>query len=317
MYELQPQDTFRPHRLWQLPIAGFHSYQLPQTIQERLGGIDDLAEALADAPAELVVCVTDASPQPTDGLHPGELVYSSRKTPPAEMAQAILASAAISALVLPVRVGDRIGTDGAWVRNFPLGHAYQRDDVALIVAFLYVPKYGEIKIDLANLRRRLTRFRRIAPVRALLEELEAAQERQQRGEPGHHVELIIRLLRLAVARNSALEQQLAVEKDQSIAELEALRLEVRRLIADNVRSSRRARLEEAVDECFAAARFPFRGDRVIPRITVAAGVDDVSLDAGIRTQKPWSDEAKRALIDRGYERADRELALHRVAENAA
>ncbi len=50
-----------------------------------------------------------------------ERAYSSRTSPPAEMAQAVLASAAISALVLPLAVGDRIGTDGSWVRNYPLG----------------------------------------------------------------------------------------------------------------------------------------------------------------------------------------------------
>ena len=51
------------------------------------------------------------------------------------MAQAILASAAISTLVLPLRVGDRIATDGAWTRNFPLAHAYARPEVSMIVAF--------------------------------------------------------------------------------------------------------------------------------------------------------------------------------------
>ena len=45
------------------------------------------------------------------------------------MAQAVLASAAISALVLPLRVDDVIGTDGGWVRNFPLGHAYDNPEV--------------------------------------------------------------------------------------------------------------------------------------------------------------------------------------------
>ena len=72
-----------------------------------------------------------------------ELVYSAWTTPPEEMAQAILASAAISALVLPMRVGDRIATDGAWVRNFPLAHAYEHDEVEMIVSFLYVPRYAE------------------------------------------------------------------------------------------------------------------------------------------------------------------------------
>jgi predicted acylesterase/phospholipase RssA len=317
LYALRPQDAFRPHRLWQLPIAGFHEYTLPETIAERVDDLVELAKQLAAAAPELVVTVTDVSPNPLDGAHPGELTYSSRETPPEEMAQAILASAAISALVLPVRVGDRIGTDGAWVRNYPLGHAYERPEVALIVGFLYVPKYTEVRIELAALRRRLARFRRIPPVRALLEELEAAQERQRRGEPGHHVELIIRLLRLAVARNTAIEQATALDKDQSIRELEALRRSIHEVVAANVRGPRRKRLQAAIDERFAAARFPFRSDRAVPRITVAAGAGDVSLEPGLRTPKEWTDEAKRALIARGYELADRELVAAAAAENAA
>ena len=52
----------------------------------------------------------------------------------------MLASAAISALVLPLPVGDRIATDGGWVRNFPLGAALDHPDVNLVVAFRYVPQ---------------------------------------------------------------------------------------------------------------------------------------------------------------------------------
>jgi predicted acylesterase/phospholipase RssA len=304
---LQPQDTFRPQRLWQLPITGFHSYSLPQTIDERLGGIESLARGLAESPIELSVCVTDVSPDTPPGPHPGELLYSSRDSPPEEMAQAILASAAISALVLPLRIGDRIGTDGAWVRNYPLGHAYQ-PGVELIVGFVYVPRYTEIRIDLAALRRRLQRFRRVAPARALLVELEAAQERQARGEPGHHVELIIRLLRLAVARNTVLEHTTAEDKDQSIRELQALRESVQQLVGESVRGRRRRRrVEQEIDRRFAAARFPFRADRIVPRITVVAREGEINLEPGLRTQSPWSDEAKRHLIARGYELTDAEL----------
>jgi predicted acylesterase/phospholipase RssA len=304
---LQPQDTFRPQRLWQLPITGFHSYSLPQTIDERLGGIESLARGLVESPIELSVCVTDVSPDTPPGPHPGELLYSSRDSPPEEMAQAILASAAISALVLPLRIGDRIGTDGAWVRNYPLGHAYQ-PGVELIVGFVYVPRYAEIRIDLAALRRRLQRFRRVAPARALLVELEAAQERQARGEPGHHVELIIRLLRLAVARNTVLEHTTAEDKDQSIRELQALRESVQQLVGESVRGRRRRRrVEQEIDRRFAAARFPFRADRIVPRITVVAREGEINLEPGLRTQSPWSDEAKRHLIARGYELTDAEL----------
>src|ERR671927_1565031 len=52
---LQPEETFRPHRLWQLPLVGLHDYALPRTITERLGDPIELARALRTAPVELVV----------------------------------------------------------------------------------------------------------------------------------------------------------------------------------------------------------------------------------------------------------------------
>ncbi len=318
MYALRPQDTFYPRRLWQLPISGMHLYTLPATLDERLGAIDDLAHQLAVADRELVVCATDVSAHVEAGPQTGELVYSAWTTPPEEMAQAILASAAISALVLPMRVGDRIATDGAWVRNFPLAHAYEHDEVAMIVSFLYVPRYANLGIDLTALRRRLNRFRRVSPVKSLLAELDEAEERERRGEPGHHVEMIVRLMRLAVARNTALEETLATEKDASIRELAELRASVGEILAQHIRTpARRRRIQAAIDERFAQARFPFRHDRLVPRITVSASVGDISLEAGLRTQRPWSDEAKRALIDRGYELTDRELQKHGVEDDAA
>ena len=51
------------------------------------------------------------------------------------MGRAILASAAISGLVLPLAVDGRIATDGGWVRNFPFEHAYRNPDVAAIAPF--------------------------------------------------------------------------------------------------------------------------------------------------------------------------------------
>src|SRR5690348_13879903 len=139
MLSLQPEDTFRPHRLWRLPLLGSHDYRLPRTVDERLGDTVAMARALAGAPVEVVVSATDVtSGAHGAGAHAYELVYSSRTAAPEEMAAAILASAAISGLVLPRRVGERLATDGAWVRNFPLGHAYDHGDVGLIVAFRYL-----------------------------------------------------------------------------------------------------------------------------------------------------------------------------------
>jgi predicted acylesterase/phospholipase RssA len=316
LLELRPEETFRPHRLWQLPLVGLHDYALPKTIGEKLGDRVELARDVAHAPIELVVVATDvtddADPEGTDAR---ELVYSSRDTPPELFAEAVLASAAISALVLPVRVGDRIATDGGWVRNYPLGYAYDHPEVELILGFRYLPRYPRIGAGgLADLRRRLERLRRVAPVRGLIAELKRAEERAARGEPAHLVDMIVRLMRVSILRNNALEERFADEKDDSIRELESLRRDVLALVEQTVRGSgRRTRLAEAVDKRFADARFPFRHDRLVPRITVHASVGEVSLDPGFRSQKPWTVEAKRTLIERGYELADHELARYEEA----
>ena len=67
--ELRPDETFRPNRLWQLPLTGLHDYALPETIAERLVPIEKLAEEAAAAPIELVVCVTDVRDGDLDEHH--------------------------------------------------------------------------------------------------------------------------------------------------------------------------------------------------------------------------------------------------------
>ena len=91
---LQPRDIFCPQRLWRLPLNGLHEYALPATIAERLLDPIDLARSLAAAPIEVVVFATDVSER-EDARY--ALSYSSHETPPETMAQAVLASAAISA----------------------------------------------------------------------------------------------------------------------------------------------------------------------------------------------------------------------------
>lgn len=303
---LRPEETFRPHRLWRLPLLGLHEYALPQTIAARLGDLVEVAEEVAASPIELVVVATDLTHDAHDGL-PYELVYSSRSTPPETMAAAVLASAAISALVLPVRVGDRIATDGSWVRNYPLGHAYEHPEVELIVAFRYVPRYpGPDPEGLSSLRRRLERFRRVPPLSAFAAELREAEERSRRGEPAHLGEMMVRLARVAISQNTRLEERLADDKDQSIAELAALRADVEELVRGHGDA-----LAEAVRERFAAACFPFRHDRFVPRLTVSATAGDLSLDPGFRSHRPWTEDAKRALIEMGRAVTDRELAAFR------
>lgn len=319
LMELQPEDAFRPTRLWRLPILGTHDYMLPETIARRMGDLEQLASELAAAPAELVVCATDVT-DATGGDEPRdyELVYSSRTTPPAELASAILASAAMSALVLPVRVGDRIATDGSWARNYPLAHAYHRSEAGLIVAFRYVPRYREGGEPFARLRRRLERFRRIPPVRALLAELDESDRRRERGEPPHMLDMITRLMRIAVLRNTVLEERLADEKDESIRALAELRADAARLVARHVSDPlERERLARALDGRFGEAQFPFRHDRLVPRITVRGNVGAISLEAATRRQRPWAEDLKRGLVRRGYTLADAELRRAGFAPRAA
>ncbi len=221
---LQPRDVFSPQRLWRLPLNGLHEYALPATIAERLLDPLDLAHSLAAAPIEVIVFATDVS-EPNDGTY--ELAFSSRETPAETMVRAVFASAAISALVLPLPVGDRIVTDGGWVRNFPLGCALDRPDVGLVVAFRYVPRYPHLSVEsLVRLRRRLHPFRAAPPVRAFIAELDEAEAREQRGEPIHLGDMLLRLMRVAIQRNTALEERLVAERENAIREVDALRADL-------------------------------------------------------------------------------------------
>ena len=254
---LQPGDIFRPQSLWRLPLNGLHEYALPATVAERLLDPLELGGRLAEAPMEVVIFATDVSDEDDRRPHSYELAYSSHETPPEMLAQAMLASAAISALVLPLTVGDRIATDGGWVRNFPLGAALDHPDVNLVVAFRYVPRYPHIGIaSLARVRRRLNRFRAVPPVRAFIAELDEAEARELRGEPVHLGDMLIRLMRVAIQRNTALEERLADERDAAIRELEALRSDVTRIVAEHARPGRRDRAARAVEDRFARTALP-------------------------------------------------------------
>src|SRR5438876_7883830 len=81
LLDLKPDETFRPNRLWQMPLLGLHEYALPDTIAERFGDLVALAAGLCEADIELVVIATDATPSDdvTD-CRDYELVYSSRRT---------------------------------------------------------------------------------------------------------------------------------------------------------------------------------------------------------------------------------------------
>jgi predicted acylesterase/phospholipase RssA len=224
------------------------------------------------------------------------------------MGKAILASAAISALVLPVRVDGVVATDGGWVRNFPLEHAYRNPEIDAVVAFRYVMRYRPTGIGyLHRVRERLDRFGAVPPVRALLGELQLAEERAERGEPAHYPELIIRLMRVAVARNTVLEERLASERDESVVELQRLRAEVVEAAVAAAPRRRRGRVREELEQRFSEARFPFRHDRHVPRLVVLGDAGDDGLDPMFRADESWPRERKLRLIERGYELTDEEL----------
>jgi predicted acylesterase/phospholipase RssA len=305
---IQPADAFRPRPVWQFP-GGLHDYTLPATIADRMGSPAELGKALANAAIELVVYATDVGDYPEgDEGRDFELEYASRSTPPDVMGRAILASAAISGLVLPVELGGRIATDGGWVRNFPFEHAYRNPEVAAIAGFRYIPTYPPADpVFLERTRERLDRFRAVPPVRALLAEVRLAQERAARGEPAHYGELIVRLMRVAFARNAVVEERLAAERDTSVAELRSLREDVTRAALAAAAPWRRKRLAAELDARFAAARFPFRHDRVLPTLVVRATAGEHGLDSSFRADAPWSNYSKRALVERGYELTDRAI----------
>jgi predicted acylesterase/phospholipase RssA len=311
--ELRPEETFRPHRLWQTPLSGLHDYALPETIAERLAPIEVLAQEMATSPIELNVTVTDVTDDVLpDEVHAYERVYSTRTTPTDVMARAVLASAAISALVLPLRVGDVVGTDGGWVRNFPLGHAYDNSDVREIVGFRYISRTtNEPRENLSRLRRRLEPFRAVPPVRALIGELRVAEEREERGEPPHLADMIVRLMRVTVARNTELEVRSAHARDASLRALEALREDVLAMVRRNALPWRRRAAVREVEARFAHSGFPFRHDRALPVTIVRGDPGELSLDAGFRPGLEWPVEAKRALIERGYEQTAAALSGRR------
>ena len=305
---LQPEDAFRPRPPWQFP-GGLHDYTLPATVADRIGSPAELGSALAASEVELLVYATDVSEHPVgDGERDFELEYSSRTSEPEVMGRAILASAAISGLVLPVSVDGKVATDGGWVRNFPFEHAHRSKDVAAIVAFRYVPSYPVSNpVFLERTRERLERFRAVPPVRALLAEVRLAQERAARGEPAHYGELMVRLMRVAFARNAVVEERLATERDTSVSELRLLREDVTRSALAAAPPWRRKRLRSELDARFEAARFPFRHDRHVPTVIVRGTGGEETLDPTFRGDSPWPEERKRALIAHGYALTDEAL----------
>ena len=312
---IQPADAFRPRAVWQFP-GGLHDYTLPETVASRIGSPEELGSTLAAADIELIVYATDVSDYPEgDEARDFELEYSSHRSPPEVMGRAILASAAISGLVLPIEIDGHIATDGGWVRNFPFEHAYRNPNVAAIAAFRYVASYPPSDgAYLARTGERLERFRAVPPVRALLAEVRLAQARSARGEPAHYGELIVRLMRVAFARNAVVEERIAHERETSVEELRRLRSDVIETAVAAAPRLRRARLRSELEERFDAASFPFRHDRHVPTLIVRSTSGESSLDPTFRGDAPWPEDRKRELIARGYAATDAALARFETEE---
>jgi hypothetical protein len=189
--------------------------------------------------------------------------------------------------------------------------------VELIVAFRYDPRHPAFSGSISAAAGRLRRYSRVPAARAVVAEFQEAARREERGEPVHLVDTIARLSRVAIGRNTAVEEQTAQERERAVRELTALRTDVLGLIERMAPGPERSRLASAVEERFRTAAFPFAHDRLIPRITVRGSPGDVNLGAGWRRQRPWSRDAKRALIERGYTLTDTELRAAGEAFEAA
>jgi hypothetical protein len=119
-------------------------------------------------------------------------------------------------------------------------------------------------------------------------------------------------MRVAVQQNTLLEERVARDKDEALAALAALREDVDAIVRREA-GRRGDRVAEAVGERFAAAQFPFLGDRLIPRIAVQGTAGEITLETGLRKPKPWGEDEKRLLIGRGYALLDDVLADRAVA----
>ena len=270
----------------------------------------ELGRRSAEAPIEVVIFATDVSDEDdAKGTDRTSSSYSSHETPPEILAQAMLASAAISALVLPLPVGDRIATDGGWVRNFPLGAALDHPDVNLVVAFRYVPRYPHIGI--ASLGAGPARVCTASvPSRPSAPSSPSSTRRRRASSAASRsisATCCIRLMRVAIQRNTALEERLADERDAAIRELDALRADVTRIVHASMRGRAVAAGRHVPSR--SASRGPRCRGRV-PRITVRGSGGAESLDAGFRGHREWSEDVE-ARPDRARLRGGgRELAAH-------
>ena len=214
------------------------------------------------------------------------------------MGRAILASAAISGLVLPIELDGRIATDGGWVRNFPFDAAYRNPEVAAIAASSLRPELSadDVRLPRADARasraipRRSTRpgaarrgaaragarvTRRACALRRADRPTHARRVRPKRGRRGAHRQRA-RHVRGRAPQAQGRRARSGCRRGTTLAA-----------------ASLRAELEAR----FAAARFPFRHDRHVPAVIVRATSGDANLDASFKSGE--------RLATRGQEGADR------------
>jgi hypothetical protein len=118
----------------------------------------------------------------------------------------------------------------------------------------------------------------------------------------------VRLMRVAIQRNTALEERLVAEREHAIQEVDALRADLVKIAQENARPGRRGRAAREIEERFAHTALP----RSVQRITVRGSGGAESLEQTFRGQREWTEDAKRALIARGYAAADSKLQAHGV-----
>ena len=195
-------------------------------------------------------------------------------------------------------------------------HAYRNPGVAAIVGFRYISDATRRRPGLPCSARASgsTVPRRSPGARVARRGPARARSATPRGEPAHLPRLIVRLMRVAFARNAvargASRQPSARRQWPSCA---ALREDATRMAARQPpRPGGASGSPPTLDARFAAARFPFATTALLPTLVVRATAGDHGLDSTFRADAPWSNDSRRAFIERGYELTDRARARPRV-----
>ena len=310
MLGLQPRDIFAPQRLWQLPLNGLHHYALPATIAERLLEPIELARS-ARGGADRADRVRHRRLRRRRREH----LVRARLLVPRDAAgddgggRARLGgdqrARAAAAGRRPDRHRRRLGAQlPARPRRSSVPTSASSSPSATSRA---TRRVGIDPLD--RLRRRLQRFRAVPPVRALIAELDEAESARARGEPVHLGDMIIRLMRVAIQRNTALEEQLAAERD---AAMPGARGAARRPGPARARARAagpaqpRGACRRGALRAHDAAADTCRGSSCAARRAPTA-----SSRASARARE-WTEHAKRALIARGWAAADAELRAYGV-----